>query len=450
MTIAETLAAHATARPSAPALVGHADWATFHARACAAASRFGAHRGRVVALALSDGPLLATLLVGCVMSGAIAFALPPAAPEPERERALAGLDVAALITPDDAERWTQPGAGGFTPPADDAVALLVGTSGTTGRPKRVALSYGGLGWNAAAHAESVGLAPGAVSLSLSPLYHAFPFVAVVLGTLLKGGAVAWLPGLFTPRAFFKEVAASGVGYAALPPTLLALLMERSPEAAGLPGVLSVGAAPMTPEALQAAVRWAASGGARLYHTYGLSEAGPRVSTLAPEDAATHADSVGRVLPGVEVRIVAGEVWLRSPSRMRGYYPDLDGLGPDGWLPTGDLGFVDAEGFLHLRGRAKEIIVTGGVSVSAIEIEEALLAHPAVEAVAVVPQASEAYGEVPRAHVVLRETLSREELLIHLMTRLSRHKLPHAIVYETQLPTTALGKVDKRKLKEDAC
>jgi fatty-acyl-CoA synthase len=450
-----TLEAHAAAHPEAPCLLGPegADWGTFVARVRRLAAAFAVDQGRVVAFAMADGPRAVEHLVACLVSGAIAFPLPPSATAHERTRLLEGLDVARLV-----ESPIEGHEADWALPESTDISLLVGTSGSTGRPKRVALRHGGLAWNALAHAEALGLPEGARTLVVSPLYHAFPLVAQVLGTLLKGGAIGFLGGTFTPRGLLKVLAAEQIGYAALTPTTLRLLRERCPEAA-LPPILSVGAAPMAPDELVAAEAWARANGAALYHTYGLSEAGPRVATLGPKAIPAHPASVGQLLPGIEARLVdpvtgqpaagEGELWLKSPSQMAGYFPEMEGIGPDGWLRTGDMARLD-DGVLTLTGRIKDVIVTGGINVSLREIEEALLLDPRVAEAAVVAVPHAVYGEVPRAVLVAKAPLVRQEVLSHLTGVLSRHKLPQEILFLSDLPRTALGKVDKSKLKELSC
>ncbi|HEY9721794.1 MAG TPA: class I adenylate-forming enzyme family protein [Oscillatoriaceae cyanobacterium] len=451
MSLHAWLARHAAERPDAPCLLDALEWAEFESRVRGVAAALQPHRGRVVAVQMPEGPELALTLVGVLVSGAIALPLPATATAYERERALAGLDVACLLTKVPAGP-AQP----LTPPQDDDVALLVATSGSTGSPKRVALRYGGLAWNASAHADSLGLPDGVRTLVLSPLHHSFPLVGLVLSTLARGGAAGWLEGTFAPKSWQRRCAEAAIDYVAVSPTHLRLLQARLPAGMPLPRVLSVGAAPMTAAELQVASAWARAGGSRLYHTYGLSEAGPRVTTLDPEGIATHPASVGRPLAGISLRVMdgdreapancLGEVQLKSPSVMAGYHPEPVALS-DGWLATGDLGFLDEDGYLHLRGRAKELIVSGGVNVAPREIEEALLLERRVAEAAVVARPDPLYGEVPHAYVVLRESAAPEELLAHLAGLLSRAKLPHAIVPVAELPRTALGKVDKQKLKE---
>lgn len=454
MSLHAWLARYAAETPHAPCLLDAYPWAAFEARVRAAAAALAPHRGRVVAVQMPEGPELALTLVATLVSGAIALPLPATATAYERERILVGLDVACLLTqaPASAPRP-------LDPPDDADVALLVATSGSTGRPKCVALRYGGLAWNASAHAESLNLPVGVRTLILSPLHHAFSLVALLLGTLARGGAAGWLDGTFTPRAWQRRCAEAAIDYAALTPTHLRLLQARLQPGTALPRVLSIGAAPLTPQELQAAAVWAVAGGSWLYHTYGLTEAGPRVTTLDPEGIAVRPSSVGRALPGVALRVVdgdreapancLGEVQIKSPSVMAGYYPQPAVL-HDGWLPTGDSGYLDAEGYLHVRGRLKELIVSGGVNVAPREIEEALLLESRVAEAAVVAQPDALYGEVPHAYVVLRDAATSEELLAHLAGLLSRSKLPHAIRIVADLPRTALGKVDKQKLKEGRC
>lgn len=459
MSLSARLQSIAAAQPDAPCLLGPEglSWRQTADRVEAIAAHLAPERGRVVALAMPEGPDCLMAILGAWAAGAIAFPIGGGATPHERERLLSGLDVAALWTalPD-----VPPAAPPAASPDPSALALLVATSGSTGAPKRVALSHAAVRWNAEAHAESVGLAPGTRTLLLSSLVHAFPLVAVAAGTLAVGGALSWLPGPFTPRALLRHSEAEGIGYVALTPTLLRLLIARAAPESLLPAVLSVGAGPIEAGALAEAARWAAARGCRLYHTYGLSEAGPRVSTLAPEAIPEAADSVGRPLPGVTVKIMhegrevpagtSGEVWLQSPSLMAGYYPEGGGLTPDGWLATGDLGTVDARGFLRLSGRIKDVIVTGGTTIGASEIESALLLDARVAEAAVVAQPDADYGEVAIAFVTLAAAASPTELMTALAAVLSRHKLPRRIAIVDQLPRTTLGKINKHRLKEAAC
>jgi fatty-acyl-CoA synthase len=455
MSLHEALAGFGESRERLPCLLGlenDGSWGAVWLRVSAKRRLYAAHRGRVVAFALEDGPEAVEALLACLISGAIAFPLSPHATPHEREQLLAGLDVALVVGPE-GPGGTPVEPGDYPAPGD--VALLVGTSGSTGTPKRVALSYGGLAWNARAHARSLGLEEGTRTLITSPIYHAFPLVALLLGTLVVGGAVDFLSG-FSPKTLFKRVEAHNIDYVALSPTSLRMLIERDKPELRLSPLMSVGAGPMPATELEAAARWAQSRGSALYHTYGLSEAGPRVATLAPADLlAGHSRSVGRPMPGVEVRIEnaeggIGEVWVRSPSVMVGYYPEGGGLAEDGWLPTGDRGRLDADGFLTLEGRLKDVMVIGGVNVSTREVEEALLADDCIVEAAVVGVPDPVYGEVGRAYVVVRGDAAPQEIMSRLMRLLSRHKLPHRIEVCAELPRTALGKVDKRRLKETAC
>ncbi|MDB5095636.1 MAG: AMP-dependent synthetase [Cyanobacteria bacterium RYN_339] len=440
-TVLSRLAAIAAHQPDAPCL-GDQGWQAFIDAVGLHAAALTADGGRVVVLDLPPGPAQVRVLLGAIAAGALPLPLPPGVPPFERECLLAGLDVARVLITEPVDPLP---AGPQRPPGP---ALLLATSGSSGQPKRVALTESGLLWNAGAHADALALPAGVRTLVTSPLAHAFPLVAQVLATLLRGGSLAWPTGAFTPRGFMRQVAADGIGYAALAPALLRLLVERNPEAQDLPPILSVGAAPVAAAELSAWVAWAARGGCRLYHTYGLSEAGPRVATLDPEDVPAKAHTVGRPLPGLQVRVEAGELWISSPSVMAGYYPGLAGKAPDGWLPTGDLGHLDEDGFLVVSGRLKDMVVCGGVSIWAPELEDALAADPRVVEAAVVARPHAAYGEVPVAFVV--GALTPEQALAGLTERLGRAKLPHQIVVLPALPRTALGKVDKRQLREAAC
>jgi long-chain acyl-CoA synthetase len=200
--------------------------------------------------------------------------------------------------------------------------------------------------------------------------------------------------------------------------------------------------------------------------YGLTECSPVVTTTTDVDhatALTKIGSIGRVLPGVEVRIVdekgddalrgdSGEIWVRGPNVFRGYFDDdqatARALTSDGWLRTGDVAVVDDDGFLYLVDRAKDLIIVSGFNVYPAEVEEAMLEHPAVAQAAAVGVEHPHTGEAVRAYVVLRAgaQLDEDALIDHCHARLARYKCPTKVLIVEQLPTGATGKVLRRALR----
>jgi long-chain acyl-CoA synthetase len=200
--------------------------------------------------------------------------------------------------------------------------------------------------------------------------------------------------------------------------------------------------------------------------YGLTECSPVVTTTTDVDKATaltKIGSIGRVLPGVEVRIVddkgddvlqgdSGEIWVRGPNVFRGYFEDAQAtaraLSPDGWLRTGDIAVIDSDGFLYLVDRAKDLIIVSGFNVYPAEVEEAIGEHPAIAQCAVVGVAHPHTGEAVRAYVVLKPgaNLDEDALIDHCRARLARYKCPTKVLFVDRLPTGSTGKVLRRELR----
>jgi acyl-CoA synthetase (AMP-forming)/AMP-acid ligase II len=221
----------------------------------------------------------------------------------------------------------------------------------------------------------------------------------------------------------------------------------------------LGSAPLSPPTLQRLQ--AKLPGAAVLNSYGMTEGGHATFSMDPEGARTHPGAVGRPRPSVEVKVVddagnpcplgtVGEVITRYPSGHREYYKDPEAtarMWADGWLHTGDLGYLDADGYLYIVGRKKEMIVRGGMNVYADDVESVLHAHPAVVEAAVIGIPHEVLGEDVAAFVVLRPgmTLSAEELREFAGERLADYKVPRQVTFLDALPRNAGGKVLKSVL-----
>ena len=304
-------------------------------------------------------------------------------------------------------------------------------------------------------------------LALAPLSHAsiMPFVA----TFFTGGATYTLnaPDL---AAWCKTVQEERITHTLLVPTLLYRLIEmNSTEVYDLSSLrtLVYGAAPIAPAAVERLIE---QFGQIFVQLYGSSEAPMCVSVLDKRghdtgiEAARHRlGSAGRITPGVELIIAdddgrplpigtTGEIWIRSRATISGYYRNPQGTAAeftDGFWKSGDLGYVDEGGYLFIVDRKKDMIITGGFNVYAVEVEAALSEHPAVMMSAVVGVPHRDWGEAVHAEVILRQhaTVSADQLIDHVKARLGSYKAPKTIAFVQELPLSPVGKVLRRQVKE---
>jgi long-chain acyl-CoA synthetase len=355
--------------------------------------------------------------------------------------------------------------GGRGEPGDVIVQMY--TSGTTGVPKGVLTTHRNLA--AAAHTSRWwGFDERSVSLTPLPMFHIGGIGWAYCG--LWHGATTVLVSDFRPEQVLEILERQAVTNAIFVPTMLQML-------ASVPGAVDrdcsalrtivYGASPITTTVLKAALR---TFHCDLLGLYGLTESTGAVVQLdgADHDAVGPRQrllrSAGRPYPWVELRVVdpatgrdrppraVGEVWLRAPNVMRGYFnreaETQATLTPDGWLRTGDGGYVDDEGFLFLTDRVKDMIVSGGENVYPIEVEEVLAQHPDVGDVAVIGVPDERWGEAVKALVIPRDGRepAPEQLVAFARTRLAGYKLPRSIDFVDDFPRTPTGKVKKRELR----
>jgi o-succinylbenzoate---CoA ligase len=306
----------------------------------------------------------------------------------------------------------------------DAVHSVIHTSGTTGRPKPVELSYGNHHASALAAADALGADLGDRWLCPLPLFHVGG-----LGVLIRsviGATTAVLHPGFETRRVKASLEAGEATLASLVPTMLARL-----RAAGLgraPGLraIALGGGPTPPDLLD----WAEAAGVPVVPVYGMTETSSQVVAGIP----------GRPLRGVRLRVADdGELLVAGPMVARG------ALAPDGWLHTGDRARIDEAGLVHVEGRVKDLIVTGGENVSPLEVEQALREHPAVEEAAVAGRPDPEWGEAVWAFVVLGDGASAAELRDWCRDRLAPFKVPKRIEPVAALPRNAAGKLLRDRL-----
>jgi len=333
----------------------------------------------------------------------------------------------------------------------DDLALLCYTSGTTGSPKGAMLTHG----NTLASCEALRLAwrwdeHDRLVLAL-PLFHVHGLGVGLHGTLLCGGSAVLLPR-FDADAVFDAARAHDATLFFGVPTMYARL-AASPRAAELAGLrLCVSGSAPLPASLHEEL--AVRAGVRVLERYGMTETIMNVSN--PYDGERRPGTVGFPLPGVDLRLDrsedgddAGEILLRGPNVFPGYWRREDATHAaftDGWFRSGDIGELDADGYLSIVGRAKELIISGGFNVYPREVEDVLLAHPAVGEVAVVGEPSDEWGELVVAVVVpAGEPPSEEALLAHAARDLAPYKRPRRVRFVDALPRNALGKVLRHEL-----
>lgn len=444
----------------------------------------GLRGGEVVAIVLPNGAELLVLFLALARAGMIAAPLNPAYKADELHGLLLDLDPRAIITTSGNDAvatgaaklgvpiWSaslEPSGtvrlGGISPtsrgslgdPVANDVALLLHTSGTEGRPKIVPLTHANLVGAAHRIASHYALTPADRSLVVMPLFHGHGLIGAALATLVSGGA-AIVPPRFSASHFWESFRRHRASWYTAVPTIHEILLARADSdgapQAGARFIRSCSAA--LPSVVSATLE--RRFGAPVVEAYGITEAShqvasnplpprePRAGTVGFGTGAEIAiiDSQGRHLPSRS----AGEVVIRGPSVMHGYRNNLAADAAafiDGWFRTGDMGFLDDNGYLALTGRIKEMINRGGEKISPNEIDNVLRAHPSVAEAAAFGVPDPKYGEEVEAAVVLRSAASTQEIQAFCSTRLADFKVPKLIHVVSAIPKNALGKVQRRDL-----
>lgn len=348
-----------------------------------------------------------------------------------------------------------------TPRGDD-LAVLLYTSGTSGLPKGVMLTYANLQSNADACIEWAALQSRHHFLGIIPLFHSFGMTAMMIAPLQLGALIVYM-ARFNPAATVAAIKQHKVSLVFGVPSMYAAIAHVKD--AGKEDFASIYALISGGEPLPATLRqvYEQRFGQPLYEGYGLSETSPVVTLNTPQF--NRPGSVGKAIPGAQLRIVdeegrslpagqIGEIQIKGPMVMKGYWklPEETAavLGADGFFRTGDLGKLDDDGFLYITGRKKEMIIVSGEKAYPREIEETILLHPAVREVAVVGKRDAGRGEIIAAFVIVREG---QELRPEMLRQFCREqglppwKCPREVTIVPDLPRTPTGKVLKRKLVE---
>lgn len=358
---------------------------------------------------------------------------------------------------------------------DDDTTILLFTSGTTGQPKGVPLRHDAFVAYSLENVEPANPEFGERTIVTVPLYHVAGIQAML--PAIYGGRTLILMRQFELREWLETVQRERATRAMLVPTMLKWIVEEPEldecDLSSLE-VITYGAAPMPFEVICKAIEVLPH--VSFINGYGQTESAATLTTLGPEDhrlSGTEAErqkklsrlhySIGRPLPDVQIRIVdetggflgpeePGEIQAKGPRIMKGYWDDAvktsHTLTPDGWLRTGDMGYVDDEGYVYLTGRTDDLIIRGGENISPAEIEEVIVSHPKVRECCVIGVPDPEWGQQPHAYCVLEdgEAASPEEIIDFCRGLLAGFKRPRGVDFLDELPRTATGKVLRRELR----
>jgi len=441
---------------------GERSYDDVRARASHVAAFLGDRRGKRVALLASPGAEFVSALFGIFQSGASALVLSPLHPPAESAWFCEDADVDLVLhSADQLERArakrtlvdlaTIAASSAKTFAIDDSSpALMLYTSGTTGKPKGAVLTHGNLGTQQALLAEAWGLVSSDVLLHALPLHHMHGLCIALLSCLGAGATIRMLPA-FDAERIFREMARSTVFMAV--PTMYKKMLDANLPEDSLQNARKLRLATSGSAALPVtlAERWRDITGSIPLERFGMTEVGVGLSN--PLHGERRAGTVGLPLRTVETRIEeSGELLIRGPSVFEEYFrreeATKNAFTSDGWFKTGDTVAKDDAGYFRILGRTSvDILKSGGYKLSALEIEEALREHAAVSDVAVVGIPDETWGDRVVACVVVREgkTLAPEELRAFAKEKLASYKCPKDVVVMSDLPRNAMGKVQKPSL-----
>ena len=355
---------------------------------------------------------------------------------------------------------------------ENALLALNYTSGTTGAPKGVMYTHRGAYLQSLAMAYHTQLDTRSVMLWTLPMFHCNGWCFTWAATA-AGATHLCLPAIDTAE-IWRHIRTTGVTHLNGAPTVLTMILN-DPDAANGPAPQTVrvasGGAPPSPTLLKELTER----GFAITHLYGLTETyGPAAICEWQPDWDGASDVAVKVsrqgfgnVVSQHLRVIdpdgndvpwdaatIGEVAIRGNNVMTGYYNDPQRTAEvvrNGWFFSGDLGVIHPDGYIELRDRAKDVIISGGENITSVEVEQALLSHPAVLECAVVAAPDEHWGEVPVAYVTCRQSRSatQDELVAHVRQHIARYKAPRAVVFRDELPKTSTGKIQKHVLRVDA-
>jgi fatty-acyl-CoA synthase len=429
------------------------------------------------AIAVPINVRLSAAEVGFVLadSGAETLAVTPRFAELAAAGMRSGGAVAAVIATEGAEVADAPATvaldelaaepaapAGVVAPGQDDVCVIMYTSGTTGRPKGAMLTHGNMLWNAInALTMGYGLSSADTTVAAAPLFHIGALGLSALPIIYAGGTVV-LQRAFDPAETLRLMAEERVTTQFLVPAMWAAVSQvpgiEDYDLTELRYVLSGGAPAPLP-----VIEFFQQLGWTFLEGFGMTELSPGAACLDSAHVVSHAGSVGRPVMHVDAKLVdgdgreaapgeVGELLLRGPTVFAGYWNQPDATAEvlaDGWFRSGDLGRADAEGFITLVDRKKDMIITGGENVYPVEVEQVLHRHPGIADVAVIGVGDAQWGESVMAVVVPAEgePATAEDIIGFARERIAHFKCPRRVELVDELPRNATGKILKRSLRE---
>jgi o-succinylbenzoate---CoA ligase len=435
------LAQRSQSCPERTALVAdgaEVSYAELEAEATWVARRLAAHgmrRGSTAALTMHPRREQVVLLHALMKVGARLLPLGPRLTEAERAAIVAAEE--PIVDLDDAGELTQTEADlPLLGEHDmDEICCRILTSGSTGAPRPISLSYGNFLWNAVGSGFNIGVEPEDRWLCCLPLSH-IAGLGIVMRSVIYGTAAVVHDGFDVDRAA-AALESDRITVVSVVATMLTRLLEAGADLSG-PRAILVGGGPVPEEPLEEAI----ARGATVVQTYGLTETCSQVTTLAPAEASRKLGSAGRPLLTTHLRIQDGEILVQGPTVAPG------STDADGWLHTGDLGQIDEEGFLYVSDRIDDLIVSGGENVVPAEVEEVLLRHPEVADAAVIGREDPEWQQAVTAVVVLESDsgATPDDLRRHCADALAGFKVPKRVELASALPRTPSGKLMRRALR----
>ncbi|MBU6393056.1 MAG: FadD3 family acyl-CoA ligase [Sphingomonadales bacterium] len=352
----------------------------------------------------------------------------------------------------------------FAKVSPDDICDIIFTSGTTGRPKGALTAHRQVPQIFGDWAVRVDLRAGDRYLIVNPFFHTFGYKAGWVVCLVRGATIVPM-ATFDAAEMVREIEVNRISFLPGPPTIYHMLLHElagdKPRDFSSLRVAVTGAAPVPPSLVERMRR--ELGMSNIVNGYGMTECGAIAMTRQGDSAEVIANTCGYPLPGIEVRCIddagqdlppgtPGELLVRGHAVMRGYLDDpkstAEAIDADGWLHTGDIGTIDAHGYLAITDRKKDLFISGGFNVYPAEVEKLLSANPAVAVAAVVGIPDDRMGEVGKAYVVLRPdvTASEADLAAWSRANMANYKVPRRFVIVGDLPRNAAGKVLKTELR----
>lgn len=491
MNIADLVSAAGRDHGTRPAMVGadgdEVTWAAMDdavSRAAGAIQAAGVSPGHRVGVMLPNSPAFAAAYWGALRAGAVVVPVNPAYTAPEASHILgdagvtavvadprlaelvraAAPDGTAVLVPDDLAGDRDEEVRPANQPGGERRAVICYTSGTTGQPKGAVLTHDNLLTNLASFSElpRLSLTCTDVLLGLLPFFHIFG-LNVILNAAARAGACVAVMERFSPAGSLEALARAGVTVAYGAPPVFAAWNAVAADRPDLPALrAAVSGADALP--VRTWEGFHAAYGLEILEGYGLTETAPVVASSAVSPT-VRPGTVGHPVPDVEIRIVdptgadcatgtEGEILVRGPNVFSGYEGQLgatEEVFTDGWFHTGDTGSIDADGYLSIVGRLKDMLIVSGFNVYPREVEAAILTHPDVAEVAVIGVPDGRTGQRVRAVVVPRPgaDLQADAVRAHCKERLARYKQPRDVEIAQGLPRTALGKLARAELRASA-